>query len=63
MYLKASPNRAGRRTRWMLRQAPQTDEEARQRGYTSRRLTPEEIARIAAEMNLSVSPPKPGSAR
>jgi hypothetical protein len=56
MYPKAGPNRAGRRTRWMLRGQPESNADKAERGYTAgRRLDPAEIASIAASMGLSVS--------
>jgi hypothetical protein len=60
MYPKAGPNRAGRRTRWMLRGAPESNADKAARGYNAgRRLKPEEIATIAADMGLPVAtPPK-----
>ncbi len=60
MYPKAGPNRAGRRTRWMLRGMPESNADKAERGYTAgRRLNHEEIATTAAEMNLPVArPPK-----
>jgi hypothetical protein len=57
---KAGPNGAGRRTRWMLRGAPESNVDKAERGYTAgRRLNPEEIAAIAAEMGLPVATPRP----
>jgi hypothetical protein len=59
MHHKAGPNRAGRRTRWMLRGAPESNADKAERGYnTGRRLTPTEVAAVAAEMGLPVAPPK-----
>ena len=59
MYPKAGPNRAGRRTRWMLRGAPESNADKAERGYSSgRRLTPAEVAAVAAEMGLQVAPSK-----
>jgi hypothetical protein len=44
------------RNGWMLRGAPQSNAEKVQRGYAEvRRLSPEETAKIAAEMGLPVS--------
>jgi hypothetical protein len=58
MYPK--PNRAGRRTRWMMRGGPESNADKAARGYTAgRRLNPEEIATIAAELGVPVAkPPK-----
>ena len=59
MHPKAGPNRAGRRTRWMLRGAPERNIDKAERGYNAgRRLTPAEVAAVAAEMGLPVAPPK-----
>lgn len=59
MYTKAGPNRAGRRTRWMLRGAPQSNADKAERGYNAgRRLTPAEVSAVAAEMGLPVASPK-----
>jgi len=56
---KAGPNRAGRRTRWMLRGTPASNADKAERGYNAgRRLTPGEVAAVAAEMGLPVAPPK-----
>jgi hypothetical protein len=56
MHPKAGPNGAGRRTRWMMRGAPESNADKVERGYNGgRRLNPEEIARIAAEMGLPVA--------
>jgi hypothetical protein len=53
---KAGPNGAGRRTRWMMRGAPESSADRNARGYNAgRRLNPEEIAAIAAEMGLRVA--------
>jgi hypothetical protein len=53
---KAGPNGAGRRTRWMLRGAPESNVDKAERGYTAgQRLNLEEIARIAAEMGIPVA--------
>jgi hypothetical protein len=58
-YPKAGPNRAGRRTRWMLRGAPESNADKAERGYNAgRRLTPAEVAAVAAEMGLQVAQPK-----
>jgi hypothetical protein len=54
-----TPSIPGRRTRWMLRQQPQSNAERETRGYVGRCLTPKEIAKIADEMSLQVAkPPK-----
>jgi hypothetical protein len=59
MHPKAGPNRAGRRTRWMLRGAPESNADKGKRGYNAgRRLAPAEVAAVAAEMGLPVAPPK-----
>jgi hypothetical protein len=59
MHSKAGPNRAARRTRWMLRGAPESNADKTERGYNAgRRLTPAEVAAVAAEMGLPVAPPK-----
>jgi hypothetical protein len=56
MHPKAGPNRAGRRTRWTLRGMPESNADKAARGYNAgRRLNPEEIATIAAEMGLPVT--------
>jgi hypothetical protein len=56
MYPKAGPNRAGRRTRWMMRGAPESNGDKAERGYNAgRRLNPEEIAPIAAELGVPVA--------
>jgi hypothetical protein len=53
---KAGPNRAGRR---MLRGTPESNADKAERGYNAgRRLTPAEVAAVAAEMGLAVAPPK-----
>jgi hypothetical protein len=54
-----TPSIPGRRTRWMLRQQPQSNAERETRGYVCRRLNSAEIATIAAEMGVPVAkPPK-----
>jgi hypothetical protein len=50
-----TPSIPGRRTRWMLRQQPQSNAEMETRGYVSRRLNPEEIATIAVAMGVPVA--------
>jgi hypothetical protein len=50
-----TPSIPGRRTRWMLRQQPQSNAEREARGYVGRRLNHAEIATIAAEMGLPVA--------
>jgi hypothetical protein len=51
-----TPSIPGRRTRWMLRQQPQSNAEREARGYNAgRRLNPEEIATIAAAMGVPVA--------
>jgi hypothetical protein len=59
LHPKAGPNRAGRRTRWMMRGAPESSADKAERGYNAgRRLNPAEVAAVAAEMGLPVVPPK-----
>jgi hypothetical protein len=59
MRTKGGPNRAGRRTRWMLRSAPESNADKAERGYNAgRRLTPAEVVAVAAEMGLPIAPPK-----
>jgi hypothetical protein len=58
-----TPSIPGRRTRWMLRQQPQSNAERETRGYVARRLTPKEIAKIADEMSLQVAKPPKGARR
>jgi hypothetical protein len=61
MYPKAGPNRSGRRSRWMIRGQPESNVDKAERGYNAGwRLTPAEVAAVAAEMGLSVSSPTPG---
>jgi hypothetical protein len=56
MYPKSGPNRAGRRTRWMMRGSPESNADKAERGYNAaRHLNSEEIATIAAEMGLPVA--------
>jgi hypothetical protein len=50
-----TPSIPGRRTRWMVRQQPQSNAEREARGYVGRRLNPEEIAAIAAAMGVPVA--------
>jgi hypothetical protein len=50
-----TPSIPGRRTRWLMRQQPQSNAEREARGYTARRLNPEEVATIAAGMGMPIS--------
>jgi len=54
--MKAGPNRAGRRTRWMLRGAPESNDNKAARGYDAgQSLNAKELATIAAEMGVPVA--------